>query len=466
MLKNILKLLLISLSSLVYAEGQGVLIEINNYLNKSVYIEIANSNCVDKLDNIPSTELDKFNYFYIEACNKVFNGCLFDNSKIKFNLFTFDNNQKISLADFYLHISANSSRLYNNITNHQYAYTFQHYPHTGIIGDQDKIAITLSKKLNNWMSQIADKITNKSLNQIYLPGTHDTGTYTINSSKSFSPDADSTIVNFGNIVKPTVSKWSKTQFDDIYTQLTNGIRYLDFRICENNQNISLCHALHGESLENSIQQIKLFLQNSANSKELILIDLNHWYPQAYGSEEDLKIKTLDYIYNQLSPWIASREDFNTNSLMNDFWLKNKQVLIFSTDIPDDYKYKYVWQSVNTDHINECNISNIDLCSYWINSEPNNLLNAITNAYDDFNKINPSAIKVLQLQATPTKKTVIKSIIHPLHKPASLVEYTKEYKSLVTDSIRENKLIDYGLIYIEDFTNGIDLTNVAMQKNLH
>lgn len=466
MQKSNVTLLLILFSSIIYANGQGVYIEINNYLSEQVYLEIENSNCVDKLDNIPSTSLNKFNNIYIEACNKVFNGCLFNSSRIKLNLYTLDKKNKINLASFYLYISADRSSLYNNIYDQIYSYTFQHYPHTGIVGDQDKVVVTLSNKLNNWMNQISHKIRDKRLNQVFLPGTHDTGTHTINPSKPFSPDADSNIRKFGSIAKSTVSKWSRTQFDDIYTQLSNGIRYLDFRVCENKQDISLCHVLYAESLENSIEQIKKFLQDSSNSKELIIIDLNHWYTQPYNSKQELQIRTLDTIYNQLSRWIASRVDFNPNSLIKDFWDKNKQVLIFSSQIPNDYNYDYVWQSINTDHIYECSSANVDLCSYWIDeSSPNNLLNSIDKALNEFNQINPSSLKVLQLQATPNKESIIKSILNPLQNPDGLVEYTKTYKSYVTHSIRNYKNLDDGLIYIEDFSNGIDLTNIAIAKNL-
>ena len=73
-----------------------------------------------------------------------------------------------------------------------------------------------------WMRNINQ---NLRLNQINIPGTHDSGTYAIGSNSL--PIAD--------IVR---SEWGRTQSLDIYEQLLHGIRYLDIRL-ESNKDLDI-----------------------------------------------------------------------------------------------------------------------------------------------------------------------------------------------------------------------------------
>src|SRR3989338_6650221 len=89
---------------------------------------------------------------------------------------------------------------------------------------------------NNWMQVIPN---DRIFNQLIIPGTHDSGTYGIQSQSpfAFTPDdplplwieAISNILP-ESLVRPIVASWSKTQVYSIADQLNQGIRYLYFRV--------------------------------------------------------------------------------------------------------------------------------------------------------------------------------------------------------------------------------------------
>lgn len=61
-----------------------------------------------------------------------------------------------------------------------------------------------------WMQQMLFEIGHKKLSEIFIPGSHDSGTYKV----------------FNKIASP----WTKTQNKTFYEQLNGGIRYFDCRL--------------------------------------------------------------------------------------------------------------------------------------------------------------------------------------------------------------------------------------------
>ena len=88
----------------------------------------------------------------------------------------------------------------------------------------------------NWMKYISD---NKYINQINIPGTHDSGTYDI--GKLFNNNIVDGLFQQLLIVPwvfmSHISEYAKTQDMDITEQLESGIRYLDVRLASVNTTI-------------------------------------------------------------------------------------------------------------------------------------------------------------------------------------------------------------------------------------
>ena len=111
----------------------------------------------------------------------------------------------------------------------------------------------------NWISRIINETL--AINQITIPGTHDSGTY--------------------GIYNRIEARWAQTQNLDIYEQLLNGIRYLDIRLETNDdKEVYISHGYMdsinkktGEKyyLSDIFDECVMFLKN--NDKEFIILTL-------------------------------------------------------------------------------------------------------------------------------------------------------------------------------------------------
>ena len=92
----------------------------------------------------------------------------------------------------------------------------------------------INKNLSNWMNQYYYKIKNKTLKEIPILGSHDSGSYTCNGIYGVSPNPGFPIslYNICKLIKLDYkfSNWSIDQKYRIEEQLYNGIRYFDLRI--------------------------------------------------------------------------------------------------------------------------------------------------------------------------------------------------------------------------------------------
>ena len=99
----------------------------------------------------------------------------------------------------------------------------------------------------NWINCIDD---NLPLNQINIPGSHDSGTFDVG---KLSNDAFLNVVFKGltipYIVSTGLSEFAQTQDLDITEQLEKGIRYLDVRLSSDNNSPNDLFLSHGKNLE-------------------------------------------------------------------------------------------------------------------------------------------------------------------------------------------------------------------------
>jgi len=112
----------------------------------------------------------------------------------------------------------------------------------------------------NWMSYLTNN--NTLLNQLNIPGTHDSGTYDI--GKLMNNDiADKVfkLLTFTWITTSQIAEFSKTQKLDITEQLEHGIRYLDIRMMINDKNSTEIYISHEDvpcvNLKNGHYTLKL-----------------------------------------------------------------------------------------------------------------------------------------------------------------------------------------------------------------
>lgn len=182
--------------------------------------------------------------------------------------------------------------------------------------------------LESWMEVNQDRIGSKALKDLVIPGTHDSITSTIswNSVIARNQDLPRGLMVFGPIVPSIAAPWSKAQGKTAAEQLRLGIRYLDMRIVyrDSHKTFYTCHGLYGENLDLVLDDIREFIKT--HPKEVIILDFNHLYNMEPEDQPDRNPLLINKIRKAFGDKIASREEFNPSSTLNELWSKGKQII--------------------------------------------------------------------------------------------------------------------------------------------
>jgi len=128
---------------------------------------------------------------------------------------------------------------------------------------------------NSWMGDLFDQLKDKTLLQLTLPGTHDSGTNAL--KNEIAPDIEPIVKilweNFrfaddatgaGSYIKGMATAQSLS----IKEQLEAGIRYIDLRVCWMDSDFYTCHSLQGSKISEILTDVSSFLEQ--NKKEIIV----------------------------------------------------------------------------------------------------------------------------------------------------------------------------------------------------
>lgn len=437
-------LLLGLLVSPVAMAGQGLYLKMSGYVPNAA-VQVTDSNCVDGVGNITMNTTT-----YLDA--NISGTCLFEKSYVKLSVQ--QNGQE--LANYTLTISADGSALtpqgYNAIGNNILMASL--YPHPGLTGTQDWVTISLAGHEDNWMQQSSNAIANKAISAVILPGSHDTGTYGINSQSEVSSDISDTLkfwLQFDPLKIQHLRNWATSQNLDTTTQLNVGIRYLDLRLCKSSSGVlETCHSISGDTIANILNQASDFLNNPLHQQEIIILDINHLYSITNNDIDQLVL----LLQNAFANKIASPYGFTPGSLVSNFWNQKKQVIVI---IDNDYAtstYPSIFWSENS------------IISPYPDQQSSSGLQQEMQSV--LMERDASSLFVLQSQETPTDATIINGFNPFASNPDSLLKMTTTYKRDISDwyaqPANQAALKQNGNIIIEDFTNGVDLTELAKQLN--
>src|SRR3990167_8882056 len=315
---------------------------------------------------------------------------------------------------------------------------------------------------SNWMSQIPNS---RVINQLIIPGTHDSGSYAITALSKFSLSPDDPLPTWieqvSNIlplslVRIIAANWCRTQPYSIADQLNNGIRYLDFRIdLFQDGHFYLNHALLSVRLSDALQQIKTFIQN--NPSEIVFIDINHIF-NINNAENETQLVQLLQTY--LGP-NAIPNTFHTSDTIGTLRKSNRNVIIF----------------MDTSQI----ISSLDMAKFaahyfWHESNINSPWPNKSNMVDLKNTLDAEiAVRaqtqnnnffVLQPIETENTHEIINGIIDPLQFPTSIENFTlslsQHLKAWLDQYISEYKSPVINIVIQDWFTNQSDLVPLAIQ----
>ena len=163
-------------------------------------------------------------------------------------------------------------------------------------------------------------------------GAHDSFTYRLSDPLCHGASCIAHLDCSRNLTK----KWAITQKMNATEQLKAGYRYYDFRVGFDCKQLiyRVCHTLMGDNIEGIMVEISDFL--SDHSKEVVLLDFNHFY----GMDAEKHARLLDMIIDTYGSKLCPAGIPNDITL-DYMWQNGYQVLVFYHD-DLAFSYKQIW----------------------------------------------------------------------------------------------------------------------------
>ena len=248
--------------------------------------------------------------------------------------------------------------------------------------------------LENWMTLLSSALGPKLLRNTFIPGSHDSNTYTVSNIK--------TLTSFG-----------KCQNIPVIDQLKLGVRFLDLRYGDGSTPRSLRDKhgpLKGGDYLLHIKQVKQFLLS--HPEEFIIINI-----QEEGNVLPINRKHLiRQLYGILNPYMITKEDLDSwfrveTVTFKQIWNTDRRILLFSTP--------HLWADTG--------ISEETCAKYGIQNQKN----MIISKWHDVNDIDlllENNIKCLELKNQNKNKLFCSQFVftiqrHPLELATNLFSFT-------------------------------------------
>ncbi len=274
----------------------------------------------------------------------------------------------------------------------------------------------------NWMTVLAKDIANKPLNQLFIPGSHDSATYALEhefgKGQGFSDKINALkLVGVGFAVTTIAKNWAMAQDRTIYEQLNDGIRYLDLRVIyrDNKKDFYTVHGLYGPKFSEVLSQITRFM--SENPKEILIIqvaDLN--YLGKAGEEEFNHQKLAAMINTAFTNKLVNKSELaGPSATVGEISRRGKQVFLLYKDKNIADQFDGFWHRKAA--IND----------YWPDVDDTASLKAKldANMKKRTNNDNQNKFFVTQSQMTPSTSTIAKGLIPLGSRYRSLKDMAKD-----------------------------------------
>ncbi|XP_017032995.1 PI-PLC X domain-containing protein 1 [Drosophila kikkawai] len=176
----------------------------------------------------------------------------------------------------------------------------------------DILARTCLKAFPRWMNDLKSKIGELRLRDLFIPGTHDSGSYR---------------PNFDPLLRESlVTKYALTQDDDIRGQLMHGVRYLDIRVGYYRNSPEQFFIYHGitkqRPLQEVINQVRDFVHET---NEIIIFGLKE-FPIGFGKGLGVHRLLVTYLRDQFQDLIA-HPSLNWSASLRDIWARKQNVFL-------------------------------------------------------------------------------------------------------------------------------------------
>lgn len=173
------------------------------------------------------------------------------------------------------------------------------------------VAVSCLGTQPRWMEENRQVIGNMRVNDMFIPGTHDSGAFILN----YSPFKDNRL-----------TKYLYTQDETIVEQLIHGARLLDLRVALVDGKFWINHGIvKTHPLEHVLEDVVKFIENT---KEIVIIDV-HEFPQGFKKAET-HYKLIDYLKEKLGRHMVSPA-VGWGVTLNHLWALDKRIIVGYND---------------------------------------------------------------------------------------------------------------------------------------
>lgn len=247
--------------------------------------------------------------------------------------------------------------------------------------------------LENWMTLLSSALAPRLLRNTFIPGSHDSNTYTVNNIK--------TLMSFG-----------KCQNISVLEQLKIGVRFLDLRYGDGPKAKTLRDKhgpLKGGDYLIHFAQIKQFLES--HPEEVIIINVQ----QEGKVEVSNRRHLIRSIYNLLKPHLITKDDLETwfkleTVTFKQIWNTDRRILLFSNP--------YLWE--------ETGIS-AETCSKCGIQDQNKMIVSKWHDVNDIDQLLQNNIKCLPLKDENQDKLFCSQFVFTMQRnPLEIANYVFSY----------------------------------------
>jgi hypothetical protein len=181
-----------------------------------------------------------------------------------------------------------------------------------------------AKNADRWML-LTPSLMDKTLRDITLPGTHDSGAYWLNTDER-GPDFIDWSYDLGifgdfswdSLENEVGYDLTRTQTQTLLEQLNDGIRYFDLRVTHRGSSFYTYHGLLGRPLVELLADIRAFMEQS--ERELVVVNASHMATGTSTSNDEpfepaRHHELMQLVVDQLRPYLYPRNAATTDDLL-------------------------------------------------------------------------------------------------------------------------------------------------------
>lgn len=197
----------------------------------------------------------------------------------------------------------------------------------------------------DWMGALHPQLWDLPLDQLSLPGSHDTMTYCLSKESPISPQESRLLRLLGRLLpcvtRPAVLKWSVTQALDVTEQLDAGVRYLDLRVAHmldgSARNLHFVHLVYTTALvEDTLTEISEWLER--HPREVVVLACRNFEGMS-AALHDYLVACAKTIFGDM---LCPRGEVPT---LRRLWARGQQVILSYEDEAAVRRHPELWPGV-------------------------------------------------------------------------------------------------------------------------